>query len=217
MCCITADSTDLLKGALKETSSGCTILVQPTGTKIGVILHSFSSTDLISSILWALCMSNTSRDSCLTNGFQQFLAQYPIATSSHQAFFWKCTITRLSYSTRSRKLIRFPVPLKIKNGLTLGTPSAKMVSCTVHCRFSSPDPPPRTQTVEAFVVSYVGPSTKENGSGVWSTLEIWLRLNLSSWGPSPSSGSWTSRICWWNSWMAASLSLGGVCAVLVLF
>ena len=91
-----------------------------------------------------------------------------------------------------------------------------MDSCTVHCRFSSPDPPPWTQTIEAFVVSYVGPSTKENGSGVWSTLEIWLRLNFSSWGPSPSPGSWMSCIYWWKSWMAASLSLGGLWAVFVL-
>ena len=47
-------------------------------------------------------------------------------------------------------------------------------------------------------------------------LEIWLRLNLSSWGPSPSLGSLMSRICWWNSWMTASLSLGRLWAVFVL-
>ena len=146
MCCITADSTFLSKGALNDTSSGRAILVQSAGEKSGVILHSFSSTDLICSVLWALCMSNTRRDSSLMYGFQQFLAQYHIATSSHQAFFWKCTTTHLSYSNRSRRLIRFPVPLKIKKVLTLSSLSAYMymVSCTEHCTcsFSSPDPPP---------------------------------------------------------------------------
>ena len=47
------------------------------------------------------------------------------------------------------------------SGFTLAFPSANNVSCTVHCLFSRPDPPPLTQTVLSPVSAYIAPSAKQ--------------------------------------------------------
>ena len=61
--------------------------------------------------------------------------QYFIIFTSHHAFFWNFTTTLWSYSFLSAWGIYRPFPWNISNGLTHGTPSAKIVNCIVHCRF----------------------------------------------------------------------------------
>ena len=184
MCCRAAESTCFLKEALKETSRGSMILVQPAGTKIGVMLHSISHS-LMRSPADPVRIQMASKRSSPT-------APLPLRC-------WNCTVTCLFYFRCSLKAIRFPVSLEMSSGLTLGFPSAKMVSSTVHWHLSRADDVPRTQMLGELVVSYVGALVKSNSSGVWSTFAIWWSWNFSSWGPSPHLESWHSQICQWNS------------------
>ena len=106
-----------------------------------LVLYSASSVFWISSVFCARC---TSRTRCIgpeQEGFQQFLIQNRIISSSHQAFGWNITITLLSYSTCSVKGIRLPLPWKVINGFTRHSPSANSVIRIVHWCLSSPEPP----------------------------------------------------------------------------
>ena len=102
--------------------------------------------------------------------------------SSYHAFSWNFTTTLQSYAFLSAWGIQRPFPRNISNGLTRGTPSTKIVNCTIHCRFSKPDAPLQYHTVEVPDTSYLSPPLNVNGSGVWSTClcvildKFWLQL-----------------------------------------
>ena len=98
--------------------------------------------------------------------------------SSHQLFFWNSTFTRLSHFRFSSALMRKPLPRKITNGLTPDTPCVKIVSWTVHCRFSSPDEPLAHQISFDPVWLWVLPSSITKGSRVWSIFAMSARLNV---------------------------------------
>ncbi len=74
-----------------------------------------------------------------------------------------CSLINGTHFVRSSNYILFPVPLKISEGFTLGSPSANTMSCVVHCLLSIPDAPPQTQTVLLPVSEYVLPPVKVNG------------------------------------------------------
>ena len=96
-------------------------------------------------------------------------------SSSHQALGWNLMVTCLSYCICSAKEMRFPFPQNRNRGFTLGSPSEKGVSWTVHCRLSSPEVhvPPHTHTERSPVSAYVSPSQKLKAvQGVWSILAI---------------------------------------------
>ena len=117
--------------------------------------------------------------------------------SSHQAFSWNLTATRLSYAFFSVFKILRPFPQKIWRGLMRGSPSAKMVNWTVHCHLSKPDCAPRCQTDFVPVWSYPWPLLKVKGRGVWSTFAIVDRLNLPS---GPASVSLDAATHWISRW-----------------
>ena len=101
-------------------------------------------------------------------------------------------------------------------GFTLGLPSAKMVSCTVHCRLSRLEAAPRTQTVWFPVSSYVLPLVKQKGKGIWSMFAIWdsLKRPTSSIG-CHSPGFASLLMVWWKARMVSTLSSAGLWLVLV--
>lgn len=87
-----------------------------------------------------------------------------------------CSVTLCSaWFTFSLRLILFPFPLKMRSGLTLGSPSANKVIWALHCRLSKPDAPPRTHMVLSPLLAYVPPLANVKVRGVWSTLTICCR------------------------------------------
>ena len=134
--------------------------------------------------------------------------------SSHQAFSWNLTSTHLLYSLFSVCEILKPFPWKIGRGLIRASPSAKIVSWTVHCLLSSPDCAPQCQTVFAPVSSYPWPLLNVKGRGVWSTFAIVERLNLPD-VPSAPSVVTTCWISWWKLRIFNSRSAGFCWAIFV--
>ena len=116
-----------LKGALKTTSSSCTKLVHPGGINIVVVLHSEDSKPSIVGVfvLYADQVKAFYGPQHEVSMMSNSLSHYWLITP---AFTWKHTETCLSYLNFSKKVIRFPVPLKITSGLTRRIPSAKIVS-----------------------------------------------------------------------------------------
>ena len=137
--------TASLKGLLTDTSNGWTRLVQPGGMFIRSVFYLCRSC-LTSSVCWARWTSATKilPDKLALGGFVNIFPHSPstqtfMRFSSHHALGWNIAFTLLSQLLFLLGEILFPCPRKMIVGLTCQTPSAKMVSCTVHWRLSKPD------------------------------------------------------------------------------
>ena len=128
--------------------------------------------------------------------------------SSHQAFFWKCTWTSESHAFLYCLEIWQPFPRKSLRGLTWGSPSANMVSCTVHCHLSSPDCPPQTHTKDAPLNSNIFPPPNTKGREVWSMFAIDDKFRFPKGVVSCCKLAVLRPFCHtnlWNIWMTSSM------------
>ena len=128
-----------MKDLLIDTSNGWTLIVHPDGAfKKTVFLwlrrlfHSrCCALGTFASRIFPLDSGVAGLKSILP---RHFLFQHFITVSSHQAFSWNETFTRLSQVLFSSSDIRKPFSLKIKDDLNRQNPSSKTVNWTVHCR-----------------------------------------------------------------------------------
>lgn len=146
--------TTSLKDLLTGKSNGWTRLVHSGGTFV-ICRSCFTS-----SVCWARWTSATKilPDELALGGFVNIFphsrsTQTFMTFSSHHALGWNITFTLPSQLLFSFVEILFPCPRKMIVGLTRETPSAKMVSCTVHWRLSKPDEAFEYQTSFAPVAS----------------------------------------------------------------
>lgn len=108
-----------------QTSNGRTRLVQPGGTFIGSVFF-FCRSFFTSFVCWARWTSAT-----------KILLDEPDRGGFVNTFPHSCsTQTFITLSSRLglEHHIYSAIPATLFIGLTLGTPSAKIVSCAVHCR-----------------------------------------------------------------------------------
>ena len=170
MCLLKRSAHFCLNARLKTTSRGWMRDVHPGGMSAGVV-PIFLRDPRTCSVFWAAWTYATNSDlpfSFWMAGAQSSSTQSSIMLSSHHALSWNFTWTLLSQAAFSSSLIFLPVPRNIIMGFTRGSPSAKMVSCTVHCLLSWPLCPPLIHTVFAPFSVYVFSPPKTKGIGVWS-------------------------------------------------